>query len=143
MSELILWVSELIPLYFGCLNLYPGCLKFQMTATAAPASQQFSRSRSDGILLEVQLGAWRISPCVVNFMQCAHSPNRFICRGPGGLGNTGFGPELDPSAKNADNFRAQTRYFVHVTFATLRRNRSVTHFRQKNTYEFVGFPSQD
>ena len=22
MSELILWVSELIPLYFGCLNLY-------------------------------------------------------------------------------------------------------------------------
>ena len=26
MSELILWVSELIPLYFGCLNLYFGCL---------------------------------------------------------------------------------------------------------------------
>ena len=23
--ELILWVSELIPLYFGCLNLYFGC----------------------------------------------------------------------------------------------------------------------
>ena len=72
------------------------------------------------------------------------SPNRFICRGSDGVGLRGcYGPVPAPFAKTADNFCAQARYFVHVTFATLRRNRSVAHFRQKNTYEFVRFSFQD
>ena len=42
---------------------------------------------------------------------------------------------LDPFAKTADNFCAQARYFVHVTFATLRRKYSVAPLLQKNIYE--------
>ena len=72
-----------------------------------------------------------------------NSPNSFSYRGSDGVGNTCLGLMTDPFAKTAANFCAQARYFVHVTFATLRRNRSVAHFRQKNTYEFVRFPFQD
>ena len=61
-----------------------------------------------------------------------YSPNRFICRGSGGVGNTGLGANCDPPSKTADNFCAQARYLVHVAFATLRRKYSVAPLLQKN-----------
>ena len=59
--------------------------------------------------------------------------SREVYRGSNGLGITGLGPMLDPFAKTADNFCAQAWYFVHVTFAALRRNRSLAPLLQKNT----------
>ena len=67
------------------------------------------------------------------------SPNSFSYRGSDGVGNTGLGLMLAKLLKTADNFCAEARYFVHVTFATLRRFGRSHHFRQKNTYEFVRF----
>ena len=71
-----------------------------------------------------------------------YSPNRFICRGSDGLGNTCLGPEVAKFLKTADNFCAQARYFVHVNFASLRRFCSVASLLQKNTYEFIRVSSK-
>ena len=71
-----------------------------------------------------------------------HSPNRFICRGSGGLGNTGLGPKSDKFRNSADNFYAQARYFVHVASLPCRRNGRSRHFLQKNTMVSAHFASQ-
>ena len=70
-----------------------------------------------------------------------YSANRFICRV---LAVLIYVPRSNyPFLKTADNFCEQARNFAHVTFATLRRNRSVAALLQKNIYEFVRFSSQD
>ena len=48
----------------------------------------------------------------------------------------------DPLVKTADNFCAQARYLVHVTFAILQRNGRSHHFLQKNTMFSAHFPSK-
>ena len=71
-----------------------------------------------------------------------NSPNSFSYRGSNGVGITGLGATVDPSAKTADNFCAQARYFVHVAFATLRRFRSVAPLLQKNIMVSAHFSFQ-
>ena len=70
------------------------------------------------------------------------SPNRFICRGSDGVGIRSLGPRLAKVPNSADNFCAQARYFVHVTFATLRRFYSVGPLLQKKTKVSAHFSFQ-
>ena len=65
-----------------------------------------------------------------------------MCRGSDGLANTCLGAIPAPVVKTADNFCAQARYFVHVTFATLQRKHSVTPLLQKNTMVSAQNPSK-
>ena len=90
-----------------------------------------------GVIL-VRFYAVLVLCCVILMLFCVNlfyfiPLNSFSYRGSGGVAHTGFGPMMTKFLKTADNFCAQARYLVHVTFATLRRNRSVASLLQKNT----------
>ena len=80
--------------------------------------------------------------CTTRIYIVKYSPNSFSYRGSGGLDNTGLGLLAGKLRKIASHFYAQARYFVHVTFATLRRNRSLVPLLQKNNVVGAHFPSK-